>query len=556
MKKIESMCMAVAVVFGMGLSPSPAAEPKPIAVLAVASYNDLISDVNFAGSLVERPQLGATIEGLLAMVTQGKGLAGVDRTRPWGVIIQAGGEKNFTGYAFLPVTDFKEALGLLKLYFTVDSGDGIYKLTPTSGEKVSYVKQQGAWAMFADKPEVLAQASGDPLAAAGKLEKDFIVAGRLFLANVPAELREKFLSQVKQGLQQAAARHGDESSEVHAGRQKLIDLAEPYLTRVLNELDQVVFSWGLDRTAEKVSADVSVTAKPGTKTAEEMGLAAKAMTNLTGFQIPGAALTAAWAGTMPAAKREIASSLIEFLRGKGLADIEKKMPESRRASTKEAINDGADLLQKIVKSGHVDGADTLLFGSSGATGLLAGYVADGALLDKILHTVAKAVVEEHPEAAQFVQLDAEKSDSINFHKISIPIPKDAKNREILVQLVGEKFDFVIGVGQETAYLAMGRDAMASLKTAIDASTRAGAKAVLPLEFSMAMKPLVAFAATAGKAKDRQNAAMSEAELEKTPGKDHIGLTVRPISNGVQVRLEVEQGVLRLFGRLVLANMQP
>ena len=38
----------------------------------------------------------------------------------------------------------------------------------------------------------------------------------------------------------------------------------------------------------------------------------------------------------------------------------------------------ADLLQKIVKSGHVDGAATVLVGPKAATGLLAGYVADGA----------------------------------------------------------------------------------------------------------------------------------------------------------------------------------
>ena len=92
MRKIVSMFMAVAVVFGMGLSQSGAAETKPIAALAVASYDDLVSDVNFVGNLVERPQLGAAMEGLLAMVTQGKGLAGVDKARPWGVIIQASGE--------------------------------------------------------------------------------------------------------------------------------------------------------------------------------------------------------------------------------------------------------------------------------------------------------------------------------------------------------------------------------------------------------------------------------------------------------------------------------
>ncbi len=70
--------------------------------------------------------------------------------------------------------------------------------------------------------------------------------------------------------------------------------------------------------------------------------------------------------------------MIEAVRGKGLAEIEKKAPENKRAAAKEVINDGADLLQKIVKSGHVDGAATVLVGPKAATGLLAGYVADGA----------------------------------------------------------------------------------------------------------------------------------------------------------------------------------
>ena len=159
MQRIVSMFMAVALVFGMGLSPSGAAETKPIAALTVASYNDLVGDVNFVGTLVDRPQLGAAMDGLLAMVTQGKGLAGVDKTRPWGVIVQASGE-NISGYVFLPVTDFKKALGLLELYSTVDAQGGVYKLTPKDGKKVNYVKQQGTWAFFAETPEVLAQCAG------------------------------------------------------------------------------------------------------------------------------------------------------------------------------------------------------------------------------------------------------------------------------------------------------------------------------------------------------------------------------------------------------------
>ena len=380
------------------------------------------------------------------------------------------------------------------------------------------------------------------------------MGGRIFLANVPEGLREKFLSQVKQGLQQDAAQHADESAEEYASRKKIIDQLGTYLPRVLGQLDQVVFGWGLDRTAEKAFVDVSVTAKPGTETAEEMGLAAKATTSFAGFHVPGAALNANWGGPLPASKQEIAASIIEAVRGKGLSDIEKKSPEDKRAVAKELLNDAAQLLQKIVKGGHTDGAATVLVGPKAATGLLAGYVADGALLDKILHTLAKAALADHPELDQFVKLDTEKSGEINFHKISIPIPAGNKDSEKAVQLIGETLDIVIGVGKENAYLAAGRDAMTTLKKAIDASVRAGAKSVSPLEISLAVKPVASFAAAVGEPKDRPKAALVESELTKTPDKDHVILTIRPISNGVQVHLEVEQGLVRLFGRLVTMGM--
>ena len=218
---------------------------------------------------------------------------------------------------------------------------------------------------------------------------------------------------------------------------------------------------------------------------------------------------------MPAAKQQIAASVIEAVRGKGLAEIEKKQPENKRAAAKEVLNEGADLLQKIVKSGRADGAATVLLGPEVATGLMAGYIADGALLDKMLHTIVKAVVDDHPEIEQFVKLDAETLGVGHFHKISIPIPENAKDREKVVQLIGENLDIVIGVDEENAYVAVGRDATAALKKAIEASSEIGSKAVSPVEISIAARPVAGLVATVGKPHERSQAAMVESELKKT-----------------------------------------
>ena len=62
--------------------------------------------MNWLGKLAERPDAGTALEGLSAVFTQGKGLAGLDKSRPLGVIVEADGPK-IGGYAFLPVTDSK-----------------------------------------------------------------------------------------------------------------------------------------------------------------------------------------------------------------------------------------------------------------------------------------------------------------------------------------------------------------------------------------------------------------------------------------------------------------
>ena len=51
------------------VAPAAAGEIKNVAVVAVSSYNQLIADVGFMGSLAERPELGQMIEGTIALFT-------------------------------------------------------------------------------------------------------------------------------------------------------------------------------------------------------------------------------------------------------------------------------------------------------------------------------------------------------------------------------------------------------------------------------------------------------------------------------------------------------
>jgi hypothetical protein len=286
-----------------------------------------------------------------------------------------------------------------------------------------------------------------------------------------------------------------------------------------------------------------------------MAMAAECKTNFAGFRIPEAAALYAVAAPMPEAKQQVAESLIAVVRGKAIDHIQKHAPEHERKHVEQVAGDSFDLLTKIVKSGRIDATVTGLLGEDSATGLGAFYVADGKLFDKVVHGAVKHIETEHPEVAQFVQLDAANVNGLNIHKVSIPIPDNAENRENVVKFIGEKLEVVIAVGEENVYVAAGRDAAEKLKAAVRTSKEAGTKTVAPVKFSYAAQPFAAAVAAVGTGQEQAAGKMIVAELKKTPGKDHVTFTVRPIDNGVRMRLEVEPGLLRLAGRIVVMRME-
>ena len=60
-----------------------AATNKTVALVTVASYDRLMSDVAFIGNLAGNPDLDKNIEGAIQLFTQGQGLNGLDKKPRW-----------------------------------------------------------------------------------------------------------------------------------------------------------------------------------------------------------------------------------------------------------------------------------------------------------------------------------------------------------------------------------------------------------------------------------------------------------------------------------------
>ena len=72
-------------------TPRLSADDKPVAVCTIASCESFQKDLKFVGEFAGIPDLDKSIDGIVALMTQGKGLKGLDKTRPLGAAIFFGG---------------------------------------------------------------------------------------------------------------------------------------------------------------------------------------------------------------------------------------------------------------------------------------------------------------------------------------------------------------------------------------------------------------------------------------------------------------------------------
>lgn len=168
-------------------------------------------------------------------------------------------------------------------------------------------------------------------------------------------------------------------------------------------------------------------------------------------------------------------------------------------------------------------------------------------MQRSLGKLVEAIRQEHPGVvAKWLKTNADEHQGVKFHVVSVPVTEKTKDRDKVVQLIGEKLEVVLGIGPQAVYVAAGRDALKTLKQAIDRSEARGSQAVSPLEFSIDLGTVARFMAEVGKEKDKQNA---QRALEKATGKDHVTLVATAIPRGLRFRLEVEEGALKMIGSM-------
>ncbi len=557
MRRTWLSCLVVASLL-LGANASLAQQPTPIAVISISGYDEIRGDLEMIGKLGGTPEMAKMVEGLIAMGTGGRGLAGLDKTKPLGAVVYAEGEE-FPVIGFVPVTNLKSLLGALAgaVGEAKDAGDGLYEIT--AGETPLYVKEKGGWAFIAPEKEMLDKAPADPMKLLAGIEKKYDLAARVSVKDLPEHVRTMVGGLLQMGAQGALEQQPGETNEQHALRVKLTQQSLEQTIKELNDLDTVVVGLNIDQKTKTAYLDLSITAKEGTQTAKEAALAAKAESDLLGLILPDAALTLRATGPITETDRAPLKELLNLVQQNLLKELENQsLGEEQIKKAKALLDELFTLITEAMDAQKLDMGASLILKPDVLTLVVGSSVPDGSKVEAWVKKLVKAAQEEEPAIENHVKLNAETHEGVDLHVATAPLPTDTPEAEKLSKMIGPDLEIVLGTAPKAVYLAVGRDAQKVLKKAITASKGQTGTAVCPVEMSLSLGQLLQFisevAAESQGPQEKMVMQMLTQMLAQSGGKDHIKIKGTAIPNGSQVRLELEEGLLRIFGLLPQIGM--
>lgn len=520
----------------------PAADSgnKPVAVVTLASYDRLMTDIAFVGNLAGNPDLDKNIEGAIQLFTQGQGLNGLDKKRPVGLILTTDGQQ-FQPLLIIPVSDLKQLLESLAglIGEAQDAPDGAFELN-VFGQKI-FVKEQNKWAFVAQTPEAFTQLPKDPAKLMASLNKSYDIAARVYIQNVPDLYRSMFIDQMRAGVERGLARQEDESDEDFAARKKVVEGQADFFSKLVKEIDELTLGVALDVKSKTAHVDLSVSAVAGSDSAKSMATMQNTTSDFAGFLVPDAA--ASLSLTVKVAKEDagqIAAGLASF-RAQAMQHIESEprlADDASKTLAKEMVGQIFDAIQSTLESGRVDAGATLNLDGKAMSVVAGVYVSEPKKLEDALKKFAK-LMEKDPDFAGF-KFNADQHAGIRFHTTTIPVPKD----EDVSKILGEKLDVAVGIGPKAVYLAVGTDSLKLCKTLIDKSKADASKKLPPFQLNVSLAPIFQFASAM---QDRPEIRAMAEELAKSQGKDKVRIVIMPDSNAVTLRIEAQEAVLQLLG---------
>ena len=512
--------------------------PKPSAVIAIAPINEQLNDVEYLAAATSE-SIGQ-MSGLVRFQAQGF-LNGVDFEKPAGAMLYfQEGQMEPDSIAFFPVSNMDDVLDKISEFAEVDEESEFIEIIPDNGEQM-YMKNKGNYAFASTKSELLKNLPENPGTMVAQQAKDYNIAATIYPQRIPKELRQQALDWVKESYEATVEDLDDLQSEF---QQMQFESNVEQMEMFVNEVETLTIGMQADKESERVFFDLNMKGKSGSKLAAKLAASSKfEPTQFAGFLVDQAAFTMHNCSGIDKEDAERISETLVSSRDLLIEDQSEEMDDAEIDALTKLSDKVIESIKKTLMAGTLD-MGGFAFTNDGLNAVFGGKLVDARGLESTIKEIV-ADNKDKIDGEQLVfNLDSGSHAGFNLHQITVALDQDEYD-EKLAKVIGEKLNIVLGIGQDKAYAAVGKNPIGSLKKAIDANASSGAsRPDLMGQYNLFVAPIVNLISQI-----ETEEPMIEDMRQKIEeaGKDRLRFTYNVVNEEMKMRSEIQDGIFQLLG---------
>ncbi len=531
----------------------PAPTEEPVAVIAGASLDRLLQDADYVFASAGAEQVTQLIQGFLANLND---LQGMDRTRPMGayLFLRPLEHKDPQPVLFFPVANVDDLIGSVRLgnalrLLRTENDDRLTLITEEGEQAVglrdgyAYLDPvgQGRW-LDADLP--------DPVMLLGDLCDRFDAVLVIRRAGVPEGIIQLAAGAIQSQAREDLRRKPDESEDEHKIRQAVTEALLDVIATFFEEADSITVGLTVSSETRQAAAELQLHTPRGDRMVSLLTSLVAQKTRFAQAVGTPAPFTLASSWNLTPGGQEILRQTLALVRNELHGQIGRADETIRQTA-----DDALDAIDASIESAEWDSFLQIVGGPPNA------FVLRGAVQVADHEAIAEGFerflpfLGESPDVAE-LEMDVFRHASTSIHRLR---PRKLRKRD--ERLYGSEASFYVAAGQGAVWFALGEEeAMSALVEAMDQAAAAGGT---PSAETVASRPLlevtthlsdwIGLAPTTG---DTDNARLATLAREafSNADRDRFLVTVEVAPNGLQLKITLDEGYLRLLGLAVAQRL--
>lgn len=520
----------------------------PLVIVSVASVERLLKQADLTFETAGRAELSETVNGLLERVGDLKGL---ERNKPLGLLVYLQGITPQV-VAFAPVDNLDNLLKTIEIGPVTTKKVGEDRIEIVGPQQTLKGKIQKGYAFLSNSDEALDHDFGDPAKFTAKLSATYDIAASISLKTLPPFTRDLFLGFIRTQTEINLQRRDGEPEGGYRIRKADGLRNLEFIELLLTQGEELTLGWNVSQSERNAAFEFIATATPDSELASnfnELRAVKSYFANLI-KDTSKYPLVASLSWKIDKSGQKFMKELfagIEIDLGKQLAkaanpkDADAKTTTS--GATDAALHDLLDVLRDTAQVGHFDLAAQFV-GEAGQPFVLLGglKVTDG---DKLSSAITDIVtrLKGNADLAE-VQVKVTEYKGVRFHRVQGKQSGGPQEEK----LYGTKPSVYVGAGGKVFWFAVGGDnALTELRKSIDIVNKPVADTVTTVPFQFVMN-FSRWMELFGGGESGSGGFASRAKSAFNKGGDTLRIDVKPLENGMRMRVQLDEAFIRLLGQ--------